>query len=207
MNCAEAEILICDYLDGTLATAERAAVARHLAECPACAELASDAQCAIGFMERAADVEPPPELINRILFQAPWADKRSLKSGFQKYLDLFVHQVLRPKLAMSMALTILSFSMLSRFQPVRQLTLADLEPARILATLEDRGVRTWERTVKFYQNLKVVYQIQSTLRDWQQQQDEEQRVSGDADDRKSDERKLPVRKAPGVRSTPDGTAK
>ena len=46
---------------------------RHLAECPACAELARDSAAAVAFMERAAEVEPPPELITRILFDAPWS--------------------------------------------------------------------------------------------------------------------------------------
>jgi len=37
MNCAELEILICDYVDGTLAAADKAAVESHLSACPACA--------------------------------------------------------------------------------------------------------------------------------------------------------------------------
>jgi len=67
MNCADVEILICDYLDGTLPEERKSAVERHLAQCPACAELARDSAAAVAFMERAAAVEPPPELITRIL--------------------------------------------------------------------------------------------------------------------------------------------
>src|SRR5205807_6917955 len=66
MNCAELEALICDYVDGTLAPAQRTELESHLAECPACAELARDSAAAIAFIDRAADVEPPPELITRI---------------------------------------------------------------------------------------------------------------------------------------------
>ena len=72
MNCADIEILICDYVDGTLGAAEKAEVERHFAECPACAELARDSAAAVSFMESAADVEAPPELVTRILFDAPW---------------------------------------------------------------------------------------------------------------------------------------
>ena len=43
MNCAETEILSCEYVDGTLAPAQRAEVEHHLGECPNCAELARDA--------------------------------------------------------------------------------------------------------------------------------------------------------------------
>ena len=77
MNCADFEILICDYVDGTLTAERKSAVERHLAQCPACAELARDSAAAVAFMERAAEVEPPPELITRILFEAPWSKDRS----------------------------------------------------------------------------------------------------------------------------------
>ena len=61
-------------------------------------------------------------------------------------------------------MTILSFAMLARFvAPARQLRASDLAPAQVWAGLEDRVYRGWERTVKFYENLKVVYQIQTKL--------------------------------------------
>ena len=108
MNCAEIEILICEYVDGSLGTAQRAEVERHLAGCAACAELARDSSAAVAFMERAAGVEPPQELVNRILFAAPW---HTQKSG--RFAQL-IYSVLQPKFAMGMALTVLSFSMVAR---------------------------------------------------------------------------------------------
>jgi len=196
MNCAEMEVLICDYVDGTLAPAEKARLERHLAECPACAELARDSAAAVAFMERAADVEPPPELITRILFER--TVQRGLAKPRSSWLVALLSPILQPKYAMGMAMTILSLSMLYRFvAPVPPLQPADLQPSRIWAGLEERAVRAWGRSVKFYENLKFVYQIQTMLRDWQQQ-DEDQRP---ANDRKiaqpgADDRKLPVRTAP-----------
>ena len=78
MNCADAEILICDY--ATLRSNERFELERHLAVCPACAELARDSAAALAFLESAADVEPPPELITRILYDAPWSKGKHKKS-------------------------------------------------------------------------------------------------------------------------------
>jgi hypothetical protein len=54
MKCEDAEILICDY--ATLSSADRFELERHLAECPACAELARDSAAAVDFMKRAAEV-------------------------------------------------------------------------------------------------------------------------------------------------------
>ena len=185
MSCAEIEILICDYVDGTLAPASRAEVERHFAACPACAALARDAAAAVAFMEHAAEVEPPPELVTKILFDAPW---HKAKTG--RFSKIF-HSVLQPKFAMSMALTVLSFSMLWR--PVKQLDPADLQPARIWAGLEDRAYLVWARTVKFYENLKFVYQIQTTLREWQQDQDVQQPAADSENPRnKPDDHRLPL---------------
>ena len=58
MNCAEIEILICDYVDGTLSADRKSEVERHCAECPACAELARDSAAAVAFMSRVAEAEP-----------------------------------------------------------------------------------------------------------------------------------------------------
>jgi anti-sigma factor RsiW len=191
MNCADVEILICDYVDGTLGPAEKGEVLRHLAQCPACAELARDSAAAVRFMETAADIEPPPELVTRILFDAPWSKPKSSKA--RSWLRALLSPILQPKYAMGLAMTILSISVLAQWvAPVKQIKPSDLRPTAVWAGLEDRAVRTWARTVKFYENLKFVYQIQTTLREWQQQ-DREQRGGSDA---KTDDHKLPVKAAP-----------
>ena len=201
MNCADVEILICDYLDGTLAAERKPAVERHLAECPACAGLARDSAAAVAFMERAADVEPPPELITRILFDAPWSKGRTKPKGAGSWMAGILGPILEPRFAMSMAMTILSLALLARFvAPVRQLRMSDLEPAQVWAGIEDRAYRAWGRTVKFYDNLKFVYQIQTTLREWQQQGEDQQAAPvQEPPERKTDEHKLPVKGTPDQR--------
>jgi hypothetical protein len=197
MNCAQIEILICDYAEGTLGTAEKAEVERHLAGCEACAELARDSVAALGFIERAAAVEPPPELITRILFDAPWS-KAKHRTRFRVWISALLSPIRQPKYAMGMALTVISLSMLAQFVvPVRQLRPEDLKPSAVWAAMEDRAVRTWGRTVKFYDNLKFVYQIQTTLREWQQQDDDRRTAPNGGENRPYDDRKLPVNSSPG----------
>jgi hypothetical protein len=170
MNCADVEILICDYLDGTLAAAERAAVESHLAGCPNCAELARDGAAAVALMERAEVVEPPQELISHILFNPPWHRQRA------GWFSQVLHPLLAPRFAMSMALTVLSFAMI--MPKMRQFQPTDLSPAVVWAGIEDRVDRIWERSEKFYDNLKFIYQIRATLREWQQQSAETRIRSG-----------------------------
>lgn len=193
MTCAELEILICDYVDGTLGPDARATVEQHLAECGNCAELARDAAAAVGFMERAAEVEPPPELMTRLLFDAPWAHGKTAAGGVKNWFGKFLHPILQPRFAMGMAMTILSFAMLARFVAPAVPVAGVGSGSRAGLGLEDRVYRGWERTVKFYESLKVVYQIQTKLSEWQQQQEEEPKPA--ANTRKSgrapDTNKLP----------------
>lgn len=195
MTCAELEPLICDYADGTLSPELRAEVERHLAGCAACAETARDAAAVMGFIGRAADVEAPPELVTRILFDPPWAQPRPHSGrGFWSRWRPIWQPVLQPRLAMGMAMTILSFAMLVRFvAPIRQLTPKDVDPAAVWRTLDDRVYRAWQRTVKFYESMRLVYQIQTTVQEWQQQQDSEAAMEADAIGRKADNRRVPVR--------------
>ena len=199
MNCADVEILICDYVDGTLAPAAKADVDRHLAECPTCAELARDSAEAVRFIERTADVEPPQELISRILFDPPWHRQRSSRFSTR------FHALLQPRYAMGMALTVLSIAMIMpkmrNFQP------SDLSPAAVWAGIEGRADRLWARTQKYYDNLKFVYQIRATLRDWQQRVQESSEAGASATRPQTDRRRVPVNTPPEDERAPNRPVK
>ena len=47
--------------------------------------------------------------------------------------------------------------------------------------LDDRAHRTWERAVKYYDNLRFVYEIQSRLNDWNSASDEDRKQLRPAD--------------------------
>lgn len=75
---------------------------------------------------------------------------------------------------MGMAMTILSFAMLGRFAGIeaRQLRAADLSPVKVWEASEDRAHRAWNRAVKYYQSLRVVYEVQSVLRELTETEEE-----------------------------------
>ena len=58
----------------------------------------------------------------------------------------------------------------------RQLKPSDLDPVKVWASIDDRVHRTWDRAVKYYENLRLVYEIQSRLREWNQQEEEERKT-------------------------------
>jgi Putative zinc-finger len=178
MTCAELDILLCDYVDGTLHADQRAALESHLSGCAACKQLSEDVVGATAFMGRAAEVNPPAELMTRILHYAPSGRRASAverisssPSWIKRLFGGFVQNVLQPRYVMGMAMTILSFSMLARFAHIdpRQLRPADLDPVKVWQGIDDRSHRVWDRTMKYYDNLKLVIEVQSRLKEWTDQ--------------------------------------
>jgi len=170
MNCSEFDNLLCDYVDGTLHGEQKSAVEQHIAECGECAELAKDCLAGAGFLERVAVVEPPPELVTRILFDVTSgrATAQLKQSATRRLFGKWLEPILQPRFAMGMAMTVLSFAMLGRFSgiQVRQLKPSDLDPVKVWATLDDKAHRAWNGAVKYYESLKLVYDIQTRLKDW-----------------------------------------
>ena len=177
MNCADFEILLADHVDGTLRGEQKSAFEQHLKTCEECAALARDASGAVSFMERVAEVEAPPELVTRILFEMTDGPSRNevkpawTKRVFGKMFGGWLEPVLQPRFTMGLAMTILSFAMLGRLSgiEVRQLKPSDLDPVKVWMAAEDRAHRTWERTMKYYENLRVVFEIRTKLQEWTDQ--------------------------------------
>src|ERR1700759_1105122 len=169
MDCTELESLGADYIDDTLAPEIRAAVEAHAAGCDRCREFLDDLSLAVNFLERAEEIEPPAELITRIAFLAPLGRTREPfeTPGFlSRMATKWLQPVLQPRLVMGMAMTILSFAMLERCTGVRvqHIQAADLNPVRILGGVEDKVIRVKDRAVKYYENLRWVYEIETQLR-------------------------------------------
>lgn len=175
MNCTDFEVLFCDYLDGTLSAADRHRVEQHRAGCAVCAEFAADVAGGMELVSQAAAVEPPPALLARIAFEIPQAAEAHRS---RRWWTGWLQPVLQPRFAMGMAMTILSFSMLARFAgiEVRQLKPSDLHPASVWAAVDNRIHRTWQRGVKYYENLRLVYEVQARLQELTEQEEEDRKL-------------------------------
>lgn len=164
--CNEFEILLADYLDGTLSAEEKAGIDEHRNACASCAELALDASGAMAFIERAASVEPPPSLVNRILTEVKGGESRNLiqRSWIERLLGRRGGFVLQPRFAMGLAMAVISLAMVGRFW----------------GAAESGVERSWDRTVKRYENLQVVYEVQTQLEEWAQERQTASETPGGA---------------------------
>lgn len=173
MECADLEALLCDYVDGTLPPQRAASVHEHLARCPACRELVEDASRAVAFLRRLEPIEPPGQLLTRLLFQVSTQPPVPRRRGLSALFGGWLEPVLQPRFAMGMAMTILSISLVARSLGLPQRTLrpADLRPSAVIAAVDDRLHRAWDSLVKYYENLRVVYEIRSRLSEWASEQE------------------------------------
>jgi hypothetical protein len=188
MKCSDIEILLCEYADGSLPRHERDAVAAHLNVCAACTALARDAEAALSFLGAVPRVEAPEELVTRILYRtqtepevpmvkpAPGGPSGPLDAFFG-YLSGLFRPVLQPRFAMGMAMTILSFSMIGKFAGVSGKTIAaeDMHPAKVWSAFDIKVHRIYDRAVKYYENLRLVYEIQTRLSEWSAQEEQDRR--------------------------------
>ena len=124
-------------------------------------------------------MEPPAELLTRILHDMPSPKaKPERRSWFRRVLGGARDSILQPRFAMGMAMTMLSFAMLVKLTGItpRPIRPADLDPTKIWAAVDDRAHRTWDRAVKYYDNMRLVIEVQSRLKEWSEQDQEQRRL-------------------------------
>ncbi|MDQ1471893.1 MAG: hypothetical protein QOJ99_3373 [Bryobacterales bacterium] len=187
LSCEQFEILLADHIDGELSSparaGDRAAFEQHLGSCAVCAALAEDAQSAVSFMDLAADVEPPPALMTKILHatNSGWEFKLRAR-GIRGAINRFLAPVLQPRFVMGAMMTLMSVTMLTRCAggTKTNLTASDLDPVKLWTSLDDRTHRLWDRTMKSYESMRLVYEIRNQINDWKQQQTEAEEAAAEA---------------------------
>ena len=175
MNCADFESVLADYIDGSLSAAEVSAVQEHAAACAGCRQFMSEVSGGLSVVRRAVEVEPPAALITRIAYLAPAGRPRDSFVGqgwMSRLTGKWLLPILQPRLAMGMAMTILSFAMLERCTglQVRRVQPADLNPVRVWGGVEDKALRVKDQVVKYYENLRIVYEVETHLKDLEEPQ-------------------------------------
>jgi anti-sigma factor RsiW len=183
MTCEDFDGLLCDYIDGALPAAKRQVAEVHIDSCGACAQLVRDSRFIMGFVDRAEEVEAPKELYTRILNQVPQSGLAAQVVSSQNWLSQkirgIISPVLQPRFVMGAMMTLLSLSMLTRCAgpPKHPLTAADLDPVRLWSSLDDKVERTWVRSLKAYESMRLVYEVQSRVSEWKQKQQDDEEES------------------------------
>jgi hypothetical protein len=180
MQCNEFEALLLDALDQKLNGAKRDGFRAHARACTKCGPLFSEVEAGQHWLKSLAEVEPPANLVNDILAAtsgiqsyrlqeiAAAAHQPSLAERIREWADSFLtpvwSTVRQPRFAMSFGMAFFSLSV--------ALSVAGVKPTNIKqADLSRNGLRrtyytTSARVVKYYENIRLVYEIESRVREF-----------------------------------------
>jgi predicted anti-sigma-YlaC factor YlaD len=158
-SCIQVEERLSDYLDNALTPPERAEFREHVETCPNCAPLLAQVSYVTTGL-RALELEPaPPMLASRILDQT--LGPRKAKREWLSWIPV----LWQPRFATG-AVTVLA-TLLIIFHAVgvrpSQLTAADFNPVNVFHSADRHAHLAFARSVKFVNDLRVVYEIQSRL--------------------------------------------
>jgi anti-sigma factor RsiW len=162
-TCDLVEARLSDYLEGLLQGPERAEFEAHANSCPDCAPLVATVRSLVGEMHSMQVFEAPPRLVYSILDKT--LGPRETATGWQGFLNA-IRGLATPKFAYGAASVIATLFIVlgaSGFS-LRKAKLADLRPAAIYQSADRGAHRVFARSVKYVSDLRVVYEIQSRLR-------------------------------------------
>ena len=161
-NCATTEERLSDYLDGLLSTEEAAAFSAHTASCAACATMLAQVSHLVSQMELVEPLDPPAHLTTKILDST--VGPRPKTADWRQWFD-WVPVIWQPRFGMGVATVAASFAVLFHaFAPAGgKVTLADLSPVSIVRSANRQVHLTYAHGVKFVNDLRVVYEIESRL--------------------------------------------
>ena len=175
MQCIEFEALLADALDGALGTERMAVFQAHAAGCPDCGPLLADSRAGLQWMKSLSEVEPPRHLVHNILAATTGVEQKEERAAarvgwLQRFGD-WIRPVLvptwtavrQPRFAMSFGMAFFSLSLVMNLTGVklRDVRHLDLRPSAI----SQGYYQTQAKVVRYYENIRLVYELQSRMRD------------------------------------------
>src|SRR5712664_2279835 len=179
MQCHEFDVLLADALDGALAGQKLDRFQAHRRECPACGPLFAEAEAGRNWLKDLTEVEPPAGLVENILVSTTgiasnrlghlaaqtqprisWLERvQAWASGAMQPVWATVRQ---PRFAMSFGMAFFSLSVALSVAGVKpsDLRQISLRPAALRRTYYS----TQARVVRYYDNIRLVYEVQSRVR-------------------------------------------
>ncbi len=179
MQCGEFDTLLNEVLDATLTGPKLESFQAHARVCAVCGPLLAEADAGRRWLKSLAEVEPPANLMHNILLATTGHESKRLavraqsdsSSSWVDKVTAWLRPVFAPVLAVSrqprfamsfgMAFFSLSISLSLAGVKVSDVRHVDLRPSAIKRTYYE----TSGRVVKYYENIRFVYEIESRMRE------------------------------------------
>ena len=183
MQCQEFDSLLSDALDGVLTGSQLDAFHAHSRTCSACGPLFAEVTAGRNWLKDLTEVEPPVSLVTNILASTTGVDTQRLRvnvsasrvSGLSASwweraqawtsgaLQPIWGTVRQPRFAMSFGMAFFSLSVALSVLGVKP---ADLRSLSLRpAALRHTYYNTQARVVRYYENIRFVYEVESRVRE------------------------------------------
>ena len=170
MQCLEFETLLAEAVEGRLNAAQDADFRAHARGCTVCGPMLADALAGFDLLHTLAEVSPPRNLVHNILVRTSGvgssrsaAEQIPLTDRLRQWLRPLLTPMLQPRIAGSLAMGFFSLTLLLSLAgfKVSDLKHIDLRPNAIRQGLTRRYYETSARVVKYYDNMRLVYETQA----------------------------------------------
>jgi hypothetical protein len=180
MQCQEFDSLVSDAIDGALTGAQLNAFHAHARTCSACGPLLAEVTAGRNWLKDLPEVEPPVSLVTNILASTTGVDTQRLRANVSasqpgvswldrvqawasEALQPIWGTVRQPRFAMSFGMAFFSLSVALSVLGVKPADLRSLSlrPAAIRHTYYN----TQARVVRYYENIRLVYEVESRVRE------------------------------------------
>ena len=180
MQCHEFDLLLSDALDGVLSGARLDLFQAHARVCSACGPLLAEVEAGRNWLKDLTEVEPPASLVTNILASTTGVDTQRLRVnvsapqpgvGWVERLQASVSEALQPlwgtvrqpRFAMSFGMAFFALSVALSVLGVKP---ADLRQLSLRpAALRHTYYNTQARVVRYYENIRFVYEVESRVRE------------------------------------------
>ncbi len=181
MQCSEFDALLSQAIDGTLSGERLTAFEAHGRVCQLCGPLLSEAEAGHGWLKALEEAEPPANLVTNILLRTSgvvtsrshvatgattvtWMDR--VREWAEMIYSPVVAAARQPRFAMSFGMAFFTLSVTLSLAGVRlgDLRHVDLRPSAIRRSYYE----TSGRVVKYYENIRFVYEIQARVRQFKE---------------------------------------
>lgn len=193
--CGQWETLLADALDGLLRPEDEAIFSNHMATCASCVEMFEQARRGREWLEfLSPEPEVPAGLLDKILAETGHGKidtaRLAVAGGGQvpenvvQFIPVWqrpglaarLRRFAEPRLLMTAAMAFFSIGLTLSMTGVRitGIKMADLRPSTVRSQLEKRIATASTPIVRYYDHLRFVYEMESTMRQIRQSRETEQ---------------------------------
>jgi hypothetical protein len=182
LRCEEWEAQLADALDGALTEEDRASFEFHATECPMCAMMLGEAEKGQQWLQFLhPEPQIPAGLLQKILTQTTGAALPAIAASANVAaipLPLVaaraewkhfkgMRRFVEPRMMMTAAMAFFSIALTLNMAGIRftSLKAQDLRPSTLRSNLQRQFYTAKAPVVRYYENLRVVYEVESRMRE------------------------------------------